>query len=256
MISWVALDRIVERQMASDAKYRKLAAGRPLRSEARRLTDAELLAKLLSFGVDIDRPSLEGLCDQALSAQEIAGPLLKQRPFWSKLDLKRDWIWICLDALWQRWFPDKPSFEMLDDKMQAGYDLRASSGAVPACRTWLDAWRDVLHILDKAGIQSIHEFDDRFQGSQFLSNWIQDLECELWSAGLKDRQFLTARIELCEEGLRRLPITGGAPWRSPISNCARLPRRKPSTGIGWTPIRGGDGVGSAGRTATGSHAPS
>jgi hypothetical protein len=30
---------------------------------------------------------------------------------------ERDWIWICLVALWQRWFPEKPSFERLDDKM-------------------------------------------------------------------------------------------------------------------------------------------
>jgi tetratricopeptide (TPR) repeat protein len=50
---------------------------------------------------------------------------------------------------------------------------------------------------------SISEFDDRFRGSQSLFNWIQDLEAELWNAGLKDRQFLTARIAVCEEGLRR-----------------------------------------------------
>jgi len=33
----------------------------------------------------------------------------------------------------------------------------------------------------------------------------QDLEDELRNAGLEDRQFLTARIALCEEGLRRFP---------------------------------------------------
>ena len=86
--------------------------------------------------------------------------------------------------------------------MQAGYELRAS-GAVAICRVWLDAWNDVLRILDKSGRQSIREFDDRFGGSQSLFNWIQDLESELWNAGLADRQFLTARIALCEEGLRR-----------------------------------------------------
>jgi tetratricopeptide (TPR) repeat protein len=77
---------------------------------------------------------------------------------------------------------------------------------VPVCRVWLEAWSDVLHILDKAGMQSIQEFDERFGGSQSLFNWIQDLEGELWNAGLEDRQFLTARIALCEEGLRRFRI--------------------------------------------------
>jgi hypothetical protein len=204
LISWVALDRIVERQIAADRKFRKLAAGRPLRSDARVLNDGELLSRLRSFGVVIDRPSLERLCDQGLSAEEVAGPILKRLPArFKRGDLERDWIWICLAALWQRWFPDKPCFELLDDKMQAGYDLLKSSGAVTACRIWLEAWSDVLHLLDKAGMQSIKEFDDRFGGTQSLFNWIQDLETELWNAGLRDRQFLTARIKLCEEGLRR-----------------------------------------------------
>jgi tetratricopeptide (TPR) repeat protein len=204
MVSWAAMDRIVERKIASDAKHRKHTAGRPLRSDAKLLTDGELLAKLRSFGIHLDRPSLERLCEQALSAEEIAKPLLDQRTFKGKREqLESDWIWICLAALWQRWFPDKPSFELLDDKMQAGYDLLASGGAAAACRTWLDAWSDVVRILDKTGIQSINEFDERFRGTQSLFNWIQDLEDDLWNAGLQDRQFLTARISVCEEGLRR-----------------------------------------------------
>jgi tetratricopeptide (TPR) repeat protein len=203
MISWAAMDRIVERRRAADAGYRKQAAGKVLRSDARRLTDGELLAKLSSFGIELDRPSLERLCDQALSAEEIAQPLLDQRTFHGKHEqMESDWIWICLSALWQRWFPDKPSFEALDDKMQAGYELR-ESGTVAVCRVWLEAWSEVQRILDKAGMRSIQEFDERFGGSQSLFNWIQDLEGALWNAGLEDRQFLTARIALCEEGLRR-----------------------------------------------------
>jgi tetratricopeptide (TPR) repeat protein len=204
MISWVAMDRMVERKRASDAAYRKQVTRRPLRSDTKLLTDGDLLAKLRSFGIDLDRSSLEQLCDQTLSAEEIAKPWLDQRTFHSKHEqLESDWIWICVAALWQRWFPDQPCFELLDDKMQAGYDVLASGGAMAACRTWLDAWNDVLRILDKSGMRSIHEFDERFRGTQSLFNWIQDLEDELWNAGLDDRQFLTARIAVCEEGLRR-----------------------------------------------------
>ena len=204
MISWAAMDRIVERQRASDVAYRKQAAGKVLRSDAKLLTDGDLLAKLRSFGIELDRSSLERLCGQALSAEEIAKPLLDQRSFHGKhQQMESDWIWICLSALWQRWFPDQPCFELLDDKMQAGYDLRASGGATAACRIWLEAWNDVLRIFDKSGMQSIHAFDERFGGTQSLFNWIQDLEDELWNAGLEDRQFLTARIAMCEEGLRR-----------------------------------------------------
>lgn len=204
MISWVAMDRIVERKRASDATYRRQVAGRPLRSDTKLLTDGDLLARLRSFGIEIDRSILERLCREALSAEEIAKPLLDQRTFHGKHErLESDWIWICLVALWQRWFPDQPCFELLDDKMQAGYELLASEGATAACRIWLDAWREVLRLLDKGGMQSIREFDERFGGTQSLFNWIQDLESELWNAGLEDRQYLTARIAMCEEGLRR-----------------------------------------------------
>jgi hypothetical protein len=110
MLSWVAMERIFVQQILSDAKH-KQGAGRPLRSDAKRLTDGELLAKLRSFGIEIDRTSMERMCEQALSAEEIAKPLLDQRPFQSRReDLESDWIWICLTALWRRWLPDQPCF--------------------------------------------------------------------------------------------------------------------------------------------------
>jgi hypothetical protein len=65
MISWVAMDRIVQRKRASDAAYHKQVAGRSLRSDAKLLSDGDLLAKLRSFGIDLDRSSLEQLCDRA-----------------------------------------------------------------------------------------------------------------------------------------------------------------------------------------------
>jgi tetratricopeptide (TPR) repeat protein len=204
MMSWVAMNRFAERAFKTDAKYRKLAAGRPLRLDAEPLSDEDLLAKLRSFGIELDRASLGQLCDQVLSAEEIAGPWLKSRTFKTKREaLEGDWIWICLVTLWQRWHPDKPSFEMLDDKMQAGYERKAAGDLMGACRLWLDAWADVLRLLDKAEIRSIEAFDAQFQGTQCLFNWIQDLEMELWNAGLEDRHFLTARVSVCEEGLRR-----------------------------------------------------
>ena len=59
MLSWVAMERIYEREVLPDAKLRKQAGERPLRADAKRLTDGELLAKLRSFGIEIDRTWLE-----------------------------------------------------------------------------------------------------------------------------------------------------------------------------------------------------
>jgi tetratricopeptide (TPR) repeat protein len=204
--------------MAADAKYRKKVTPRPRRSHAQPLSDEELLTKLRSLGVEIDRPGLERLSEQALSAEEIARRLLEQRVFKSQREeLESDWIWIGLATLWQRWFPDRAGIELLDDKMQLGYDLLASSGSVAACRIWLEAWNDVLRLFNKSGLKSIQEFDDRFRVTQSLFNWIQDLEQELWNAGLGDRQFLTARIAVVEEALRRFPSDDALM----IENCRR-----------------------------------
>jgi len=206
MLSWVAMERIYEHEILPNPKLRKETGERPLRIDAKRLTDGELLAKLRSFGIEIDRAWLERKCEGALSAQEIADPLMIQSGNRSQAS---DWIWICVATLWRRWFPEQPSFEELDDKIQDGYELLKTSGAVACCRIWLEAWNDVLRLLDKAGIQSIEEFDERFRGTQSLFNWIQDLEGELWNAGLDERQFLSARIAMCEEAMRRFPSDDG-----------------------------------------------
>ena len=206
MFSWVAIDRFAEKERTKDATFRKQSADKVLRSDAQPLTDDDLLAKLRSFGIELDRASLERLCREALSAEEIATPLLDQRTFHGRqAEMESDWIWVCLTVLWQRWFPDQPGFELLDDKIEAGYELQGPGRDAAVCRIWLEAWRDVLGLLDKGGLTSIGAFDERFRGSQSLFNWIQDLEDALWNAGLEDRQFLTARIAVCEEGLRRFP---------------------------------------------------
>jgi tetratricopeptide (TPR) repeat protein len=203
MLSWVAMERIVAESLPASPKRQRRAKDRPMRSDVIYLTDAELLQKLHELGVDVDRRSLERLCDQSLSAEEITKSILERPRFEIRERFDEDRIWICLLALWQRWFPEKPCFELLDDRMQAGYDLRTRSGPEAACRVWLEVWSDVLRIADRTGICTIREFDERFRGSQFLFNWIQDVEDDLWTAGMRDRRFLQARVAVCEEGLRR-----------------------------------------------------
>lgn len=201
-MSYVTLDRICrEEARTSPATGRVLArSGRPTRSSAEQLTDEDLLAKLRDFGVDLDREGMARLCEGALSAEEVARPLLdtSQR----RDDIQVDWIWICIVTLWQRWWPDRMSLELLDDKVQAGY---GESEVTAQAAIWLDAWSDVLRLCDATDIRSIAEFDDRFPMTQSLYNWSQDLEDALWNAGLRDRELIQARIDLCEEALRRFP---------------------------------------------------
>ena len=48
----------------------------PTRSDAAKLSDEQLLEKLRAFGLEVDRAALERLCEGALSAEDVAWPLL------------------------------------------------------------------------------------------------------------------------------------------------------------------------------------
>ncbi len=183
---------------------------RPTRSDAAKLSDEQLLEKLRAFGLEVDRAELERLCEGALSAEDVAWPLLDRcgvagregRP-------NEDWIWLCLLELWRRWWPERVCVEFLGDKIQAGYDALERREAANAAAIWLDAWSDVVRICELTGIDSIRRFDDRCPMYQSLFNWSQDLEDALWNAGREDPEFLRARIAVCEEALRRFPDESG-----------------------------------------------
>jgi tetratricopeptide (TPR) repeat protein len=146
---------------------------------------------------------VERLYEGALSAEEVAKPIGDKLKLTN--DMKGDWIWISLVALWQRWWPERVCMELLDDKMQAGYVQDAENDTHATAVTWLDAWSDVLRLCDATGISSIEEFDDRFLMTQSLFNWSQDLEMALENAGRDDGEIRQALIEFCEESFRRFP---------------------------------------------------
>lgn len=204
-MSWVTIDRICQEEADGKERVRRDLgrAGKPLRSSAEALSDDELLAKLRDFGLDADRDGVERLCAGALSAEEVAETVINKLGLGD--DVLVDWVWISLLALWQRWWPDRPCLELLDDKMQAGYDRDAENDTHAAAVTWLDAWADVLRLCDATGISSIEEFDDRFPLTQSLHNWSQDLEIALENAGRDDGEIRQALIEFGEESLRRFP---------------------------------------------------
>ena len=141
-LSWVTLDRIVSKEALSDEAVRRQLEqnARPLRSHTASMGDEDLLAKLRGLGVDADREKLAKLCEGALSAEEVVGERLRLHGW------DADWAWICLVTLWERWWPDKACLELLDDKVQAGYEADQRNDFVVSGRIWLDAWSDVLRL--------------------------------------------------------------------------------------------------------------
>ncbi len=204
-ISFVALDRIFENHMAKDKKAYKdaVAKGRGALLFGRRMTDDELLAKLRSCGIVLDRELFAELCPSFLSAEDLSTRFITDRRL--KLgDIDDDWLWVCLTVLWERWLPDSPSFEMIDDAMQEGYARMAATGAAGAVEIWLPVWKRIQAIMDSQGMKTVGEFDVKFRGSQSVSNWVQDIEMELHNAGIDDPAYCSENILFCEEVIPRL----------------------------------------------------
>jgi hypothetical protein len=52
-------------------------------------------------------------------------------------------------VLWERLLPERPSFEMLDERMQAGYAAFWGNDVVGACDHWLAVWEGFRRISDR-----------------------------------------------------------------------------------------------------------
>ena len=204
--SFAAIHRVFEGEAAINPAYRERlrAVGKRTLAEARQMSDAQLVGKLQSLGVAVDRATLSSWSREAPSAEALARRL-RGEPHVRAEGLESDWIWLCLTVLWERWFPDRPSFEMIDDKMDAGYQIQESGDDAKACEVWLETWRDILAIMDRHHIETLTLFDDQFAGSQCMLNWVQDFGMALWNAGQDDRRFLRERVAVYGEAIHRWP---------------------------------------------------
>ncbi|MEI8371292.1 MAG: SEC-C metal-binding domain-containing protein [Planctomycetota bacterium] len=198
-ISYMSINQMVEEQAAKDGDYRAVLgkSGRPLLSHGRTLSDDTLLAKLHSLGLDVQRQRLLDIIPCFISAQEAAEEMI-ERASSSIPDSGADWVWIAITCLWERWQPELPNTEMVNDKMQAGYAALKAGDVAQACRLWLETWRAILDIMQRGSMDSLDAFDDLFGGTQSVFNWVQDMETELHNAGLREPHFLRERIALCE----------------------------------------------------------
>lgn len=92
-------------------------------------------------------------------------------------------------------------YKNIDKKIMVGYDYLMERNAVKACDAWLDAWEGIKAAIIEAQVSNIEELQDQYNWTQFLSNYIQDLEAELHNAGISNKEYFQKRIVYCEEML-------------------------------------------------------
>ncbi len=206
-IAYITMNRWVEDRAATDEDCRRQLrlTEKVLLRDGRALSDEALLAKLRSLGIALDKGQFLARSQQFLSAQEMA-EVVHQRKDLEIKAREEDWVWIAFTCFWERWQPERPSLEMIDDWMQAGYKASQRRDRPETCRFWLATWKAVWNVIEARRIRSLEEYDALFPGTQFLSNWVQDFTLELHNAGLADPSFLRERIAVLEALLGRLEL--------------------------------------------------
>ncbi len=198
-ISYISMNRILEKRAAEDEEIGKLIKrnGKCTLSDGRALSDEALLEKLHSLGIEEANRSWLDQASQSFPSAQALAKAITERSDVEIPDDQADWVWISLVCLWERWFPDHSNFEMLDDRMQEGYDAYKRKEPLETSRLWLQAWHDVQNLMQTFEIESIDRFDILFGGSQSVFNWVQDFSDALNWAAHTNPSLAHERIAVC-----------------------------------------------------------
>ena len=173
--------------------------------EVETLSTNAIIRKLRDFGVDFRRKQFLVDVKRFYSAEELADLWVSVFPI-SAVRFDRDFIWMAAMVLWRRLAPDVVNSEQLDEMMQRGYDFEDERRLEECCNLWLEVWEHLKKRFT-SDMSSIEDAERVFSGTQSLYNWCQDLEMELWNAGLEDTLFFKKRLEFCREFYRIFPDT-------------------------------------------------
>jgi len=141
-------------------------------SGVRAMETPALESALARLGVHVDRSAFAAAAADQLSAWELS---LDWAPV-AGADAELLGLVAC--ELWRRWLPELPSLEMIDERMQDGYDALERGDARGACAIWLEVWALLLDTLPDAS--SVETLDEGFvTGLNRIGNWVGDVSIEL-----------------------------------------------------------------------------
>lgn len=165
-------------------------------SSVRRLDTDRILRSLERSGVSLDAERFRSAAEGRRSAWEIS----EQWPNRGRMEAERLGLFAC--ELWRRFLPDRPSYEMIDERIQEGYLLLEREGRDRALRHWIQCWHDLLDTLPEE-IDSLEAADEVFPGLNSLVNWTWDFDIDLMNAALEDEDFARRGLDLFDRLVSR-----------------------------------------------------
>lgn len=167
------------------------------------LSTGEILARLRTLGVDTSRDDYLALAAGQTSAWAISNE-------WRAAVARRlprhddDFLGLAACELWQRYCPERPSIEMLDDQMQEGYQLIQERQWARACDIWWEVWQTIRSRL-RPEMTTIGDAEVVFSGTQLLCNWVSAFANELHNTALTERRYAELGMQFCQDMLAHFP---------------------------------------------------
>ena len=166
--------------------------------EVDELSTNQIISKLEELGIPFEREQFIKDTEEYYSAEDIS------EAWFDDYDLTiggkmEDFPWLAACVLWERLAkPINLSMEQLHRLIEDGNVYQDKGEPVSACNKWLQAWEGIKYRI-KPVFKTSDYLHKHYRGSFFLIDFCQELEFELFHAGLKDRSYFEKRIEYCQE---------------------------------------------------------
>jgi len=103
--------------------------------------------------------------------------------------------------LWRRLVPDRPCLEMLDERMQEGFDAASEGDHRRACEIWLRLCGDLLALLPE--VDAFAALNEAVPTLCPIGNWMGDFQETLHNTALDDLDLARRGAELFERLVER-----------------------------------------------------
>lgn len=169
------------------------------------LSTGAIISRLKYFGVEFNKQEfIEGI-KKCYSAEDISEYWFENYNI-TATRYDEDFPWLAAWVLCERYSEENIKCdEQLDESIIQGYDLVGYNRYIEACNLWLKVWDYLKHRFGENGYQDIDKASEDFKGDVYLSSWINDMEMNLYNAGLDDKDYFKKRIKFCQDVLELLP---------------------------------------------------
>jgi len=203
--SYSQIERTLKRECGVNPKIMEKARknGKMFRADVREMSDDEILSRLAGMGFNTNKNNIRKIAAQNRSAEEASKRIIADSGLVLS-DNDEDFLWLGITVLWERWAPDFQSFEMLDDSIQLGYKLDDEYSDF-GISEWMRTWEMYKVLAEKWDLRTDKGFDAEFNGTQYVSNWIQDFAHVFEDAARYNKDFLMKgaiiKNEILETGM-------------------------------------------------------